>query len=1053
MANPHLRRLLQAGLQAVKKIKLDLDRRTSGGSTIALHTLLKVSRNPLTELPELFCPSAKPRTQAIYTTPIPAQPPYLIQREYRPLLLDGKRSPRHFDDAETDAILASQARPLSIIIPVYNEPEHLSRCIDSVIQYSNGRYELLIIDDASTDPAIRPLLAHYSELANVRVLENPSNIGFVRTANIGFKHAIGDVLLLNSDTIVTPRWIEKLRACCYFSEHTATASPFSNAAGAFSVPDVGVNAPLPAHLGVEAYSRLVETVARLHYPEVPTNNGFCMYVKEAALKEAGGFDEQAFGMGYGEENDFCMKLRALGWTHRLATNTFVYHFGSASFSDQKQKLVDEGRKVLNERYPDYTGLVQSFVTNSDLSNARTVIRDAIVNPSIVAHAQKKNFLYVVHIGGGGVPNTNRDLMAQVQKGHNVYLVTSNAKALQVTQVLEDGSRELYYLKLQESWHPLTFRVAECRKFFLSVFLDLGIDLVHIRHLFKFTLDIVDVIKALHVPLIISLHDFYMLSPSISLLSPEGVYEPDVLPVPWACLTPFLEGLTPDKHTQEIWTEQFSQVLESADILVTTSASTKDIACRLQPSLRTKRFEVIEHGRDLEAATDVHYTAHRSASDASLRFLILGNMGTHKGSELLARIASDPRASNWQFHFAGEADEHTAKLGIQHGMYERDQLKGIIERAQPHFSLVLSTWPETFSHTLTESWAHGIPVIASDLGAVGERTTRLGLGWCVNTNSTDDFFDLLASLRAQPEKYQQCLQSLEGFSSRTSWQMAYDYLNLYRSLLNSAETNHIGLLTSDTDELTCVHNQLCGTINAYAREHKNDLIHLLNRVPSNELGSYVSRYGISKVIAHNGANSDDSTHHIAPAKQLDPLLWLTPQPSYAHARRRNLIKVLIADFSGESTNLSFLKAAFLDAKQRLRIEHNIGMSLHVLGQNQEHCNWYELIQPSGSEPSYSHNVAWLKEYSDFDFAIAPHRDMPEGAGTHCKYLEYAALGLAAIYSKSQYSEIILHGENGLLVNNDAEAWADALVHMASDPDARRAMASRAKNALLANHLLG
>ena len=65
-----------------------------------------------------------------------------------------------------------------------------------------------------------------------------------------------------------------------------------------------------------------------------------MYIRRAALADVGLFDADAFGRGYGEENDFCLRASARGWRHLLACDTFVYHEGTVSFGAGAQPLRD-----------------------------------------------------------------------------------------------------------------------------------------------------------------------------------------------------------------------------------------------------------------------------------------------------------------------------------------------------------------------------------------------------------------------------------------------------------------------------------------------------------------------------------------------------------------------------------------------------------------------------------------------------------------------------------------------------------------------------------------
>ena len=112
---------------------------------------------------------------------------------------------------------------IDIIIPVYNAHDDLIRCVDSVVQHATGEYRLLLINDASPDPRIGPLVAKFAaEHSHVRALTNAHNKGFIGTVNRGFAETSDDVVLLNSDTIVTPGWLDKIRRCADSDPKIAT---------------------------------------------------------------------------------------------------------------------------------------------------------------------------------------------------------------------------------------------------------------------------------------------------------------------------------------------------------------------------------------------------------------------------------------------------------------------------------------------------------------------------------------------------------------------------------------------------------------------------------------------------------------------------------------------------------------------------------------------------------------------------------------------------------------------------------------------------------------
>ena len=80
-------------------------------------------------------------------------------------------------------------------------------------------------------------------------------------------------------------------------------------------------------------------------------NGHAFVVKKEAFEEVGGFDEEAFPLGYGEEVDLFLRLRRAGWLVGVELSWYVFHSGQATFGKEKRrKLVDRGRRMLARQY-------------------------------------------------------------------------------------------------------------------------------------------------------------------------------------------------------------------------------------------------------------------------------------------------------------------------------------------------------------------------------------------------------------------------------------------------------------------------------------------------------------------------------------------------------------------------------------------------------------------------------------------------------------------------------------------------------------------------------
>ena len=204
---------------------------------------------------------------------------------------------------------------IEVIVPIYNANRAVAKCLTALFKTLAPDQPATLIDDASSDPRIRPMLEKFAQRPATRLLLVDDNQGFVRTANQAMAATVHDVVLLNSDTIVTEGWLERIHRCAESSPEIATITPFSNNAEICSFPQFCVANPVPED--PEFIARVISNTGQPGYPEIPTAVGFCMYIRRSVLDQLGDFDAETFGLGYGEENDFCMRVRAAGYRNVL----------------------------------------------------------------------------------------------------------------------------------------------------------------------------------------------------------------------------------------------------------------------------------------------------------------------------------------------------------------------------------------------------------------------------------------------------------------------------------------------------------------------------------------------------------------------------------------------------------------------------------------------------------------------------------------------------------------------------------------------------------------
>lgn len=259
-------------------------------------------------------------------------------------------------------------RPL-VIVPVFNAAAQLRQCLDSLERTLAANDRVLIVDDASTDPAIAGIVEGFAARApaSVAVQRRPHNLGFVGNVNAAFAESDDDdVVLLNSDTVTTRGWLDRMIECAASDDHIATITPWSNNAEICSFPELCVAAPPPAVQFAEQIALAARTLEGEPLPELPTAVGFAMYIRRTALRELGDFDRATFGRGYGEENDFCRRAAGHGWRNVLCPTAYVVHVGNASFAELGLKSGGQNLQRLLSRYPDYNSLVAEFIAADPL---------------------------------------------------------------------------------------------------------------------------------------------------------------------------------------------------------------------------------------------------------------------------------------------------------------------------------------------------------------------------------------------------------------------------------------------------------------------------------------------------------------------------------------------------------------------------------------------------------------------------------------------------------------------------------------------------------------
>ncbi len=675
-------------------------------------------------------------------------------------------------DRHPDLDLLGNAPPVSVVIPVYNAPAALEDCLRSVVSHTSSAYEIIVIDDASTDPMVAEVLASYEGVAGIRLLRNAENRGFTATVNRGMGDCRGDVILLNSDTRVPPRWVERLRLAAYSDGRVGSVTAVADNAGAFSVPELSDNI-LPPGWDVTDASRAIARRVTSRWVNTPTANGFCCYLKRAAIVDVGLFDATSFPRGYGEENDWSLRASAAGWSHLVAVDVYVQHVRSASFGPEREALAAEGGRTLAEKHPGYQRAFDEFVGSEAMRAAREEIREALVGPK-----PRQRVLTVIHDLGGGTEHSSRDLGRALADHVEMLVLRCSPHRLELSDVDGEILERVPVdppVALRDVAHP------PWREAVSDLLMRVDVELIHLRQFMNQPPDLTDVARALGIPLVVSLHDFYLVCPTAHLIDESSRYcggvctsgQGECPAMPWVAAGPHL------KHAWvSEWQRRTAPLLRRSDAVVAASQSTIDVHRRVLPGMDAVATQVIPHGRDVE---HIESLAVQPVADEPLRVLLAGTVGLHKGNEVVRQMLADGPPGTLEFHVLGTFPGPSVDGVVVHGRYERADFGRLVAEIRPSLAAILSITPETWSHTLTEAWSVGLPVLVSDLGAPPNRVRAQGGGWVVPAADPESTLDALLRIAGDPRDWAQKASEAASTMWDSTGTMSQQYLDLYEAV--------------------------------------------------------------------------------------------------------------------------------------------------------------------------------------------------------------------------------------------------------------------------------
>jgi glycosyltransferase involved in cell wall biosynthesis len=323
---------------------------------------------------------------------------------------------------------------------------------------------------------------------------------------------------------------------------------------------------------------------------------------------------------------------------------------------------------------------------------------------------------------------------------------------------------------------------------LSLILDdYDIDLVHVDSPVGHTFDILSIPAQKNIPIICTIHDFFYICPTFHLVDNKGDFcnicnqgeEKN------SCLGNH-EYLYSKFDSDDLieFRAKFRSIISNVDTFVFPSNSTKEIFSKYY-DINESVCRMIYHGTSLVKKK----TVLPVRSNRNFRVGILGSMLKHKGRASITAIMKALEGHPVEFVHFGDGDLSGGNL-TNLGRYDQSNILHLLQSEQIDVILLLSTWPETFSYTLTETIAANIPPIVTNMGALAERVSADDIGWLVDYKDVAGIADLLLRLSADNSEVEKYKKRICKVGLKTLSEMSREYEQLYESILaDSKYENH------------------------------------------------------------------------------------------------------------------------------------------------------------------------------------------------------------------------------------------------------------------------
>ena len=577
------------------------------------------------------------------------------------------------------------------------------------------------------------------------------------------RHPGADVVVTSAGAELPFAWDARLRKAAYAASSIAAAVPMCDASALHAL----VEAPLRREPRAVAASidRAAYCMGDRSYYEIPRLHPVCAYLRRDALDLALASLPSAPASPQDVLDALARRWRSMGWSCVICDFLYVGFDGELPAPGGSAGAIEDG----------------AFLAHHPLGALRRAVSDAIrrglATMSMPGLDHRPVQLHIMHFWGGGTERWVRDFGRADAERTNMILATYRIGERGGQRlVLYSDPAALIPIRTWDIARPIRSTTAssvEYRRILDEILAEFDVEAIIVSSLIGHAFD------ALTRPrkTLVVCHDFFPVCQAINPQFGKTCERCTLDDLRQCAKSNPLNRIFVDQDSDE-WhamrTRYVDHLLAGHIEMVVPSPSVATTLKRLDPRLRGVRMHVVPHGMDMNVPK---VSIPSREAGRRLRVVVLGRISLHKGAELLRAACEDlrPLAEVTLLGCGRNGVELAAHCGWRAiERYELDNLPQLIGSLAPDAGLLASIIPETFSYTLSELSALGVPTVATALGSFRDRIVDGETGFLFEPTK-DGLVGIVAKLHAQPELLDKVARALRSRATgRTTGEMVADY---------------------------------------------------------------------------------------------------------------------------------------------------------------------------------------------------------------------------------------------------------------------------------------